>query len=77
MIVPVFKTLERVVIQFENSNNNNVSRSVSVLVIQLTGPVPYSPDKVVSYKYNATMIEKVTRSGRVFGHVPPRVVEDI
>lgn len=67
------------------------------MVIRLTGTVPYASDKVVSYKYNATMIEnwkevrlpaassavsiayivKVTPSGRVFGPVSPKVVEDV
>ncbi|KAI5428964.1 hypothetical protein KIW84_033817 [Lathyrus oleraceus] len=62
-----------------------------------SGPVLYSSDKVVPYKYNATMIEngqdiplptansvvsiayvvKVTRSGRVFGPVSPKVMEDV
>ncbi|KAI5430266.1 hypothetical protein KIW84_034736, partial [Lathyrus oleraceus] len=88
------KTFERVVIQFDSNNNKNVNKSVSLLVIRLVGLVPYSSDKVVPYKYNATMIEngqdvplpaassvvsisnvvKVTHSGRVFGHVPPRIV---
>lgn len=97
VIVPVFKTPERVIIQFDSSNNNNVNRSVLSLVIRLVGPIPYASDKIVSYKYNATMIEngqevplpavnsvvriadvvKVTRSGRVFGPVPPRIVEDV
>ncbi|XP_050889265.1 uncharacterized protein LOC127094480 [Lathyrus oleraceus] len=30
---------------------------VSPLVIRLTGPTPYKSDKVVPYKYNATMVE--------------------
>lgn len=94
--MPVFKTPERVVIQFGSSNNNNVNRSVSQLVIRLTAPVPYASDKVVPYQYNAIMIEngrevplpvadsvvniidiaKVTHSGRVFGPVFSREVED-
>ncbi|KAI5393860.1 hypothetical protein KIW84_060817 [Lathyrus oleraceus] len=58
VIVPIFKQPERLVIQYDNSCSNNVSnRSVSSLVIRLTGPVPYSYDKAVSYQYNATMIE--------------------
>ena len=48
-IVPIFKTPERVVIQFDRSNINNVNRLVSPLVIRLAGPVPYSPNKVVPY----------------------------
>jgi cytochrome c oxidase assembly protein Cox11 len=97
VIVHVFKTPEWVVIQFDSSNNNNVNRSVSSLVIRLAGPVPYVFDKVVPYQYNATMIEngqevplpvtyfvvnitdiaKVTRSGRVFGSVSSKEIEDI
>ncbi|KAI5400593.1 hypothetical protein KIW84_065470 [Lathyrus oleraceus] len=58
VIVLVFKNLERVVIQYDNSNsNNNSQRSVSPLVIRLVGPVPYSSDKVVPYQYNATMLK--------------------
>ncbi|KAI5395480.1 hypothetical protein KIW84_061884 [Lathyrus oleraceus] len=95
VIVPVFKIPERVVIQFDRSRN--VNRSVSLLVIQLASPIPYSSVKVVPYKYNSTMIEngkevplpvansvvsiinvmKVTYSGRVFGLVSPKVVEDV
>ena len=51
VIVPVFKTPERLVIQFDSSISNNVSnRSVSLLVIRLVGPVPYASDKVVPYQ---------------------------
>ncbi|KAI5416224.1 hypothetical protein KIW84_041319 [Lathyrus oleraceus] len=58
VIVPVFKQQERLVIQYDSNNNNNVSqKSVSLLVIRLAGPVPYSFDKVVPYQYNATMIK--------------------
>ncbi|KAI5444790.1 hypothetical protein KIW84_013173 [Lathyrus oleraceus] len=58
VIVPVFKTPERVVIQYDNSSSNIVSnRSVSPLVIRLAGPVPYASDKVVPYKYNSTVLE--------------------
>lgn len=56
VIVHVFKTPERVVIQFDSSNKKE-NKSVLLLVIWLAGPIPYSSDKVVSYKYNATMIE--------------------
>ncbi|KAI5435605.1 hypothetical protein KIW84_022132 [Lathyrus oleraceus] len=57
-IVPVFKNMERVVIQYDNSNNNNNSqRSVSPLVIWLVGLVSYSSYKVVPYQYNATMLK--------------------
>ncbi|KAI5441262.1 hypothetical protein KIW84_010644 [Lathyrus oleraceus] len=57
VVVPVFKTPERVVIEFDSSSNNNVNRSISPLVIRLAGYVPYSSDKDVSYQYNATMVE--------------------
>ncbi|KAI5441574.1 hypothetical protein KIW84_010880 [Lathyrus oleraceus] len=64
VIVPVFKQQERLVIQYDSSNNKNVSqRSVSPLVIWLAGPVPYSSDKV-------------TCSGRVFGPVFPEIKEE-
>ncbi|KAI5436290.1 hypothetical protein KIW84_022673 [Lathyrus oleraceus] len=55
--LPMFKTLERVVIQYDSSNNNNVNRSVSSLVIRLADPAPYSFDEAVPYQYNATLIE--------------------
>ncbi|KAI5390428.1 hypothetical protein KIW84_075664 [Lathyrus oleraceus] len=98
VIVSVFKTPERVVIQYDSSNSNSVNnRSVSLLVIRLVGPVPYASDKVVPYHSSATMIDngqevplpttnsvvsiadvtKVTHSGRVFGPVFPKNVEDI
>ncbi|KAI5443600.1 hypothetical protein KIW84_012301 [Lathyrus oleraceus] len=64
VIVLVFKTPERVVIQFDNSNNVN-NRPVSPLVIRLAGPVSY----VVS-------IADVTHNGRVFGSVFPKNMED-
>lgn len=56
VIVPMFKTPKRVVIQFDNSKISD-NRLVSPLVIRLTGRVPYASDEVVPYKYNATMIE--------------------
>ncbi|XP_050915376.1 uncharacterized protein LOC127130403 [Lathyrus oleraceus] len=72
----------------------DMGNDVNVIV---PGPVPYAFDKVVPYKYNATIIEngqevhlpaansvvsvpyvvKVTHNGRVFGPVPPKVVEDV
>lgn len=55
VIVPFFMTPERVVIQFDNSKRSN--RSVSSFVIRLAGPVPYKSDKIVPYKYDATMIK--------------------
>ena len=57
VIMLVFKNPERVVIQFDSSNNNNVNKSVSLLVIQLTDPVSYTYDRAVPYQYNATMVE--------------------
>lgn len=57
VIVPVFKTPERVIIQYNSSNNNSVNISVSPLVIRLAGPAPYTSDKIVPYQYNATMVE--------------------
>ncbi|XP_050895807.1 uncharacterized protein LOC127102483 [Lathyrus oleraceus] len=56
VIVSVFKTPERVVIQFDNSKRSD-NISVSPLVLRVTGPVSYASDKVVPYKYNASMIE--------------------
>ncbi|XP_050888140.1 uncharacterized protein LOC127093269 [Lathyrus oleraceus] len=43
------------VIQYDSNKIDN--RSVLLLVIRLEGPILYSFDKVVPYKYNATMIE--------------------
>lgn len=97
VILLEFKTPERVVIEFDNSNYKNVKKSVSPLVIRLTGLIPYSSNKVVPSKYNATMIEngkevplpaansvvsivdvvKVTRSGRDFVLISPRIMEDL
>ncbi|KAI5445534.1 hypothetical protein KIW84_013677 [Lathyrus oleraceus] len=58
VIMPIFKQPERLVIQYDSNNSNNVNnRSVSPLVIRLTGPVPYSSDKAVPYQYNATMMK--------------------
>ncbi|KAI5434816.1 hypothetical protein KIW84_021581 [Lathyrus oleraceus] len=65
VIVPVFKTPERVVIQYNSNNNNIANRSVSPLVIRLAGLVPYAFDKDVPYH------------GRVFGPVFPKEVEDV
>ncbi|KAI5420240.1 hypothetical protein KIW84_044147 [Lathyrus oleraceus] len=48
VIFPVFRTHERVVIQFDSSKKRN--RSVSPLVIRLAGLVPYTSDKVVPYR---------------------------
>ena len=49
VIMSVFKTPERVVIQFDSSSNSVSNRSVSPLVIRLAGPVPYASDKAVPY----------------------------
>ena len=55
VIVPVFKSLERVVIEYDSNKNEN--RSISPLIIQLAGPVPYSSDKFMPYKYNDAMVD--------------------
>ncbi|KAI5403814.1 hypothetical protein KIW84_051099 [Lathyrus oleraceus] len=57
VIVLVFKTPERVVIQFDSSNSNNSNRLVLPLVIWLSSQVPYVFNRVVLYQYNATMVE--------------------
>ncbi|KAI5418296.1 hypothetical protein KIW84_042798 [Lathyrus oleraceus] len=58
VIVLVFKNPERVVIQYDSSNSNNISqRSVLPWVMRLEGPFPYTSDKVVPYQYNATMLK--------------------
>ena len=57
VIVSVFKTPKRVVIQFDRSSSNIVNRSILPLVIRLAGPVPYASDRDVPYRYNATMME--------------------
>ncbi|KAI5400583.1 hypothetical protein KIW84_065462 [Lathyrus oleraceus] len=56
VIVPVFKQQEKLIIQYDSSNNNS-QRSVSSLVIRLAGPILYSSDKGVPYQYNATMMK--------------------
>lgn len=55
VIVPIFKTFEPMVIQYDNSKRSN--RSVPPLVIWLEVSAPYTPDKVVPYKYDVTMIK--------------------
>lgn len=58
VIVPVFKPLETLVIQYDSSSSNSVSnRSISLLVIRLAGPIPYASDKGVPCQYNATMLK--------------------
>ncbi|KAI5416174.1 hypothetical protein KIW84_041282 [Lathyrus oleraceus] len=57
VIVSIFKTPKRVVIQFDSSSNN-VNRSVLSLVIRLVGPIPYASNKGMPCQYNSTMIEK-------------------
>ncbi|XP_050889100.1 uncharacterized protein LOC127094288 [Lathyrus oleraceus] len=52
VIVPHFNDSEPIQITYDSRNT-----SVTPLVINLPGPVPYQFDKVVPYKYNATMIE--------------------
>ena len=49
IILPIFKTSERVAIQFDSSSRID-NRSVLPLVIRLVGPVPYASDKHVTYK---------------------------
>lgn len=51
-IVPHFNILEPVVIAY-----NSQKSVVSPLVIRQSVPTPYESDRVVPYKYNATMIE--------------------
>lgn len=52
VIVPRFNLPEPVVIAY-----NGQKTAISPLVICLAGPTPYESDKVVPYKYNATMVE--------------------
>lgn len=47
VVVPVFKTPERVVIQYDSSKRRN--RFALPLMKRLAGPVPYTYDKVVPY----------------------------
>ncbi|XP_050919754.1 uncharacterized protein LOC127137324 [Lathyrus oleraceus] len=53
--------------------------AISPLVIHLAGATPYESDKVVPYKYNATMVKRrgVTRSGRVFTVAAPKRTVDV
>ena len=52
-ISPVFRIPEPVVIKYDGSK-----KKVSpALVIKPAGPVPYSSDKVVPYRYNVVMLE--------------------
>ncbi|XP_050909053.1 uncharacterized protein LOC127122814 [Lathyrus oleraceus] len=52
VIVPQFNDSEPIHITYDSRKT-----SVTPLDINLPGPVPYQSDKVVSYKYNATMTE--------------------
>ncbi|KAI5431757.1 hypothetical protein KIW84_035795 [Lathyrus oleraceus] len=52
IIVPRFNLPESVVIAYDGQKS-----VVSLLVIRLAGHTPYESDKVVPYKYNATMVE--------------------
>jgi hypothetical protein len=52
VIVPQFNDFEPIQITYDSRKT-----SVTPLVINLPGPVPYQSDKVVPYKYNATMNE--------------------
>ncbi|KAI5398872.1 hypothetical protein KIW84_064310 [Lathyrus oleraceus] len=72
VIVPVLKQLERLVIQYDSCNNQNVSnRSISPLSGQEV-PLP-TTSSVVSI----ADVTKVTRSGRVFGPVVPDNKEEL
>ncbi|KAI5443626.1 hypothetical protein KIW84_012317 [Lathyrus oleraceus] len=66
VIVPMFKTPERVVIQFDSSSSNNVNRSNGQEVL-----LP-----MANFVVNIADIAKVTRSGRVFGLVFSKEVEE-
>lgn len=55
VIVSIFRTPKRVVIQYDSSKRSN--SLVSTLVIRLAGSVLYASDIVVPYKYNITMIK--------------------
>ncbi|XP_050909901.1 uncharacterized protein LOC127123744 [Lathyrus oleraceus] len=52
VIIPRFNIPEPVVIAY-----NGKKYIVSLLVIRLAGRTPYESDKVIPYKYNATMVE--------------------
>ncbi|XP_050897114.1 pentatricopeptide repeat-containing protein At5g18475-like [Lathyrus oleraceus] len=67
VIVLVFKTPERVVIQYDSSKKDNKSVSVSYTV-----PLPAANSMV-----SIADVVKVTRSGCVFDLVSPKVVEDV
>ena len=51
VIVPYFSVLAPIEIEYCSYP------VVSPVVICLSGPVPYESDKVVPYKYNATILE--------------------
>ncbi|XP_050877328.1 uncharacterized protein LOC127081085 [Lathyrus oleraceus] len=53
IIVPYFNPPESVVIAYDGQKT-----VVSPLIIHLASPTPYKFDKVVPYKYNATMVEE-------------------
>jgi hypothetical protein len=52
VIVPEFNIPEPVEVTF-----NSQQSTITPLVICLSGPVPYTSDKVVPYKYNTAMTE--------------------
>lgn len=52
VIIPHFNIPEPVVLVY-----NSQRSSISPLVIRLEGLAPYESDKVIPYKYNATMLE--------------------
>ncbi|KAI5425472.1 hypothetical protein KIW84_031323 [Lathyrus oleraceus] len=53
VISPIFRILEPIVVRYDGSKKK-VSPS---LIIKPAGPVPYSSDKVVPYRYNAAALE--------------------
>ncbi|XP_050874922.1 uncharacterized protein LOC127078517 [Lathyrus oleraceus] len=85
VIVPQFNDSEPIQITYDSPKT-----SVTPLVINLPGPVPYQSDKVVPYKYNATMtgngkdvplpsIVNVADVSRVTrsGHIFAKRIEDV
>ncbi|KAI5401970.1 hypothetical protein KIW84_066434 [Lathyrus oleraceus] len=74
VIVLIFKTLEWVVIQFDSSNNNNINISYSATMVENGQEIPLP---VADSMVNIDDIAKVTRSGRVFGLVFLKEVEDV
>ncbi|KAI5425427.1 hypothetical protein KIW84_031285 [Lathyrus oleraceus] len=61
VISPVFRIPEPVVINYDGSKQ----KAPPALVIKPVGPVPYSSEKEVPYRYNDVAVE-MGKSGRVF-----------